>query len=208
MMAGPSIRLRDVPWLIVLVLVAVFQLIRGAWADAGIFGAALLGVSVLTTMPKQRLPVAKANRRSVQALSIAAVLAGIVLVVAPRHGTVTGLVVCVIGIFAGYSALAGGPHAAMEPRRSLSSIGRARPRALRNALIAWGSLIVLAGVWEATAYLSWKWGLLADGVMPSISDVLDPLLDTWAWKTVFVFVWLAGGTVLMLHALPVHRRNV
>lgn len=191
---------RDVPWLVVLVLVAVFQILRGVWIDAGIFATAL--ALAIWQSARLRSPRVRLNARpALGLLSTCAIVCGVLLALTPRHGIASGVVVTVIGVAALLIALLGGREAdaaaAPHSRPAVSAATPTAPRSLVAALCAWGCLILVAGVWEATAYLTWKWGMLADGLMPSISDVLDPLLDTAPGKIAFVTVWLATGVALL-----------
>ncbi|WP_166983805.1 hypothetical protein [Paramicrobacterium fandaimingii] len=197
------IRPRDVPWLIVLLLVAVFQLIRGAWVDAAFFVAALVAAT-LCTWVRGSVRGTRASPGLVMLAVGIGLLTAVVLIAAPRHGLATGILVCIIGLAAAYVAIFGRHTTARSMQRTTPD---GAETVLRRARVAWGSLILIAGVWEATAYLTWKWGLLADGTMPSMSDVLDPVLNSPVGKSVFVVAWLAAGIFLMMRAWPGRGRR-
>ncbi|SEC50545.1 hypothetical protein SAMN04489806_3081 [Paramicrobacterium humi] len=184
---------RDLPWLTALVLVGVFQIIRGTWDDVLIFAIALacaLWQAVHRDPPDRRI----SGVPPLNGLVTAAIVVGVLLVLLPRHSIAAGVVIVIIGAAGLTVALLGGWPA--EPTSSTLASREPRP-ALRTAMVAWGCIVLVAGLWEATAYLTWKWGLLADGVMPSISDVVDPLLDTVVGKIVFVGVWITTGVAVL-----------
>ncbi|QGH68149.1 hypothetical protein [Pseudactinotalea sp. HY158] len=190
---------------VVLTLVTAVDVIRAAWADAIFFAVAIVLAAVQTRSPR-RPRHALAGRAPIAAIVGTALAALLVLTFTPRHGLGAGVVVCLLGAATVTVAVLGGwprgpsglnePAPAVDHRRGDE---RGDP-GLRRAGRAWGAIIVLAGLWELTAYLTWRWGVLADGIMPSISDVLDPILDTFAGKAAFAAIWLAGGAGLLIRA--------
>lgn len=184
-------------WLVpcvVLALVIVVAVIRAAWADVAFFTAAL-ALAIAQTRAERPPRHALRGRPPRPWIGGAALTAGVILAWAPRHGLASGAVVGLLGLVTVTVAALGGWRA---------NGGRTPPHpggpASRRAVLAWGAIIVAAGLWELTAYLTWRWGVLPDGVMPSISDVLDPLLEEPVGKVAFVLVWLTGGTALLLRA--------
>ncbi len=193
-MAPAALRSRSVPF-VVLALIMIVDVVRGAWPDLVFFLVAFVLAAGQTR--SARTPALALRGPPPRALLAAgAGLAWVILALAPRHGAVAGVVVGTLGVVTGVVAALGGWPAA--------GVGTAPARpggpAFCRAVLAWAAIIVVAGVWELTAYLTWRFGVLADGVMPSISDVLDPLLDTGVGKAVFALVWLAGGAGLLMRA--------
>lgn len=148
-----ALRARDAPWLVVLGLISVFHVIRGAWVELVVFVLAL----ICALGGRRRLHV-KPQRGRLRLL-VAAVMCGLVLLIAPRHGIIAGLITGCIGVYAFVLAIGS------EPPRAPES-GTGERRALRRAMIAWSGVIILAGVWEATAYLTWRWGLCLPASCP------------------------------------------
>lgn len=193
-----SPRARDAPWLVVLGLIVAFHIIRGAWSDFAVFAVALL--CAVGERPRVGVHVTPRTRHFW--VPVAALICGLVLLWAPRHGLMAGLVTGGIGVYAFTLAL--GSH---QPRDApWAQFPTGARRALRHAVVAWACIIVLAGLWEATAYLTWRWGALPSDVMPSVSDLIDPLIDTQIGKAIFLLAWLAGGVALSGRLRPAERR--
>src|SRR5699024_9604868 len=109
-MAPAAMRSRSVPF-VVLVLIMIVDVVRGAWPDLAFFLAAFVLAVVQTR--SVRAP-GRALRGPPPRAVIAAVagVAWVALALAPRHGLVTGVVVGTLGVATGVVAVLGGWPAA------------------------------------------------------------------------------------------------
>lgn len=170
------------PWTAVLVATGVFHLFRGAPIDGVLF----LGVAaVLVADALGWLRVhGTVQPRLGWLLGVAAVL-GTLMVLAPRHGVVEGLVVSAIGL----CVLLVTWNPPREPRP--------RTVALRRSAILFTTAGVLGCLWEVSAFLL---GLPSEAAKldhPSVSLLLDPFLDTIEGRIVFTALWLLVGIWLL-----------
>ena len=187
------------PWAGVLALTTAFQVVRLEWVDTMVFGGALVLVLVDLLIP-QGLGLLRGSRplRSPPPLVLLSLLAGVVgvlLVVFPRHGIVSVVVLALVGCLVSLFSLAGDGRAAIGG----GDVATARRWILRErrAAALWIGVIVAAGVVEASAFLLGLAGVVDDTTMPSISDVLDPVLDRRLWHACYVAVWLVTGVALL-----------
>lgn len=181
---GQRTTLRQVaqPWTLILVITGLFQVFRGAPID----GAFFLVVAIVLMMdavgwvggPDRAQP-----RRGVM-IGAAAVL-GTLMVIAPRHGVVEGLIVSAIGLSALFFAWPspGAMDAAAAP--------------LRRSAILWSLIGVACCLWEVSAFLLGLPSPAAQLTHPSISLLLDPVLDTPEGRVGFTALWLLGGIALL-----------
>lgn len=185
-----TVTIGTVAWLVVLGAVALVQLSRHAWADAVVLLLALVGlvVALTRTRPHRILAVAHAG----PAVIGAAVLAGVLLLLAPRHGAVAGFVVAA----AGAGALV---YAWPDRSDDDSAVGGRQvwDRPTSRTAFAWSAAWVAGCLWELAMFL--LGGTETDGrdVYPAASDLLDPLLAHPLLKALFVVVWLATGVGLL-----------
>lgn len=198
---------RTLPWAVTLFLVAAFQLLRGAWVDAGIFAVTLAlllaglavppaaggmtstgGMTSAGGMTRRRITA----RSPLKILIPVAVVVGAALALAPRHGGLSGGILVLVGLAAVGIAWFG----ATSPPAVPDAEGPAR-RPIASAVVVWSTIVVVAGLWEATAYLLPHWGLVDSAAMPAISDLLDPVLNIPLGKALFILLWLAAGVALL-----------
>ncbi|MBB5633659.1 hypothetical protein BKA04_001882 [Cryobacterium mesophilum] len=168
------------PWTLVVIVTALFHFFRGAPVDGALF--LIIAILLLADgMGWVRLRVPDVRLPSLATLAGCAVVLGTLLVLAPRHGVVEGLIVSAIGVFVlvvSWDA-AGGPSEHTRP--------------LRNAIILFTAVGVIGCLIEVTSYLL---GLRSPEAMfehPSISLLLDPYVDTLAGRIVFTGLWLLAG---------------
>lgn len=177
-----SIRSAAHPWTFILVVTGLFQVFRGAPVD----GAFFLGIAVLlvadafglVTIPGRRMP-----RRAVMFGS--AVIVGTLMVLAPRHGFVEGLIVSAVGL----SVLI---FAWPNPETTSPAVSP-----LRRAAIVWSILGVALALWELTSFILGLPSPEAAFRHPSISLLLDPVLDTLEGRIGFTTLWLISGIALL-----------
>lgn len=188
---------------VVLGLIIVVDVIRQAWPDAIFFLVALIVAALQQrhgALPRHQLT----GTVPVPGILWITAVAFVVLSIAPRYSVVTIAVVGLVGlVFLTVAALGRHP----EPGDGQPPPLQAGP--LTRAVIAWGAVLVTAALWELTAYLTMRFGLLSDGVMPSISDVINPLMDSGVGKVIFIALWLAGGAALLIRAwrVPAAKRT-
>lgn len=190
---------QNLPYLVVLALIGLFQSFRGQWVDLGIF----IGAIMLVLLPPPRWFRAmfrgKYPQPSLGILVTIAIPVALLLVVADRHGAISGVVITLLGVaVVGFAWLAAG---VVQPRDRQRSADPAHRRA-RNW---WIAVILVLGFWEAFAYLSGRW--FGFDQLPSISELFDPALNLPLGKTIFVVVWLAGGIWLLRRGWPAGQRR-
>jgi hypothetical protein len=194
-----SVRVRPigfavVAWIFVLAAIGGFQFFRGELVDGLVFtiiAAALIAdaFALLRWVEKRRWSV---NRWFV---AVAAVCAGVVMIFTPRHGLADLLLFAVIGLLALSYAWPNPSGAATTERRPhVSGVP------FRRSASLWAIVGIAACLWELTVYLLGN--LLPGGRAshPALSDVLDPLVDGWAGRIVFVGLWIVGGIALLRRA--------
>jgi hypothetical protein len=169
--------LRALPWIAILVIIGTVQLIRDAPVDAVIFGVVALlitldAVGVLPRLSPARVPFA--------ALVGGGALVAVLLVLAPRHGLLAGIVVSVVGIAAVAIAWS---RAAPETRAG-------DRRVLRGAVL-WASVTVALCLWELSSFLLGRYTADSKIAHPALSDLVDPAVDAWPGRILFVAVWVA-----------------
>lgn len=189
-------------WVVALGVMAGFQFWRGAPADGVLFTT----FSVL--LVAERLTRGLRGRRGVGgrsgaafgaaplALAIGAALAIVALLVAPRNGVVSIVVVGAIGIVA--LVLAWAPT---EPRHQRLET------ALNRSRRAWAGVGIALCAWEAVAYVlsvSVPRGWLG---FPTVSLLLEPVIDFTPSRIVLMAVWLALGIWLVSGARPSPRSH-
>ena len=238
-MAVPA-RVRSVllatPWIAILAIIAVVQAIRGQAIDTVVFAAAavLVLADAVGLLARLRLPPSVRRLREPIVLGLAAV-AGVVLLLAPRHGAAAGTTLVLIGVLVlpvawlGPGAGAGADGA--TPRGAAGATGRgdgaetapagvglagvpgagtgpgtAWTARMRRAAIAWSSVVVAACLLELGSFLI---GRAAPEEVrqshPAVSELLDPALETTGGRAAFLVVWLALGVLLVLSGMPRRR---
>ena len=177
---------RELLWLGVLSIMAVFQLWRGAWVDGGIF-VALLAVLIVDTLSGGRIALVRRPvmlRRTTIVMSAAVVAA--VLIVAPRHGIVVMVTMVMVGVAVAILAWPATPDRDRRPDRAY-----ARSSTLFSLV---GALFCL---WEAFAYILSNTLPGFNDAFPTISVLLDPVVGDAAGRTFFVIVWVVAGLALI-----------
>jgi len=182
-------------WVGILLLTALFHVIRGAPVDAWIYGLGA-GVLVLDQLGWLRIPLRLTSDRDTLPQRI---VAGVLIVVAalafglsPLYGTVDTAVVVGIGVLLL-------PVAWADRERPTNS--RERPaderRALRRAAYLWAAVIAGGCLWEIGAFFLGR--LMPGGTQdfPALSDLMDPVLAWPPARAVLAALWLLGGYVLV-----------
>ena len=170
------------PWTVILVLTGLFQVFRGAPVDAAFF---LIVAAVLVADEFGLVVLPRVGIPRLWVLAVAAAVLGTLMVLAPRHGVIEGLIASAIGLTV---LLFAWP----DRGRSVS------PRVpLRRAAILWSVVAVAACVIEVTSFLLGVPSEEAKFAHPSVSLLLDPALDTIEGRAVFTALWLVVGIALL-----------
>lgn len=171
------------PWVVIFLGTAIFHVWRGSFEDVLIFGgsAALIITQVLGLT---RFGFSQQPRFHVYQIATVVVLVAGILYFAPRHSLINLLTLVAlipIGVALLFYVDRTDQPAATRP-------------VLRSRLL-WGSWAVIFALIELVAYLGSK--LTGDlGGFPTISVLLDPVLDDALGRALFVVLWLMAGVYL------------
>jgi hypothetical protein len=170
------------PWTLIVVATGLFQVFRGAPVD-GAFFLAIAALLVADDLGIVALPALRMPRMAVL-VGVGFVL-GVLLVLAPRHGIIEGVIVSGIGlsvlVYAWPDHGSGDSHGA----------------SLRRAGILWAVIAVAVCLIEVTSFLLGIPSEAAKFEHPSISLLLDPALDTIEGRIVFTALWVVVGIALL-----------
>lgn len=197
-MAGGRVRatrrelLRAAPWVGILAAISVTQIVRDQPFDAVLFGlgAVAIAVDALGLLPDA--PVGPSIQRSVLLAAGGVVI--VVLVVAPRHGIVSGLAVGAVGVLAVALAWFRRPPLPVDDSAAASALRRTR---VRRAAIGWAIVVVALCLVELWSFLMGRLTAEAKGQHPAVSELLDPALDSPIGRLVFGLVWVGLGVALL-----------
>ena len=186
-----AVTVGTVAWLVVLSAVAGVQLSRHAWTDAAVLAVAVVALvaSLSGRLPHGTIGTVATTGPAV--IGVAA-LTGVVLFLAPRHGTLAGVVVAAVG--AGAVAYAWPDRADDDPAVGNRLVW---DRPTSRTAAAWTAAWVAGCLWELAMFL--LGGTETDGrdVYPAASDLLDPLLANPLVKALFILVWVTAGLGLL-----------
>lgn len=172
-------------WTLVLVAIGVTQVVRAQALDATVFFLAAAAV-VLTALRSGDGP--RRWRAGRMWLGIGAAVAALALCLLPRHGAAMQLVVGAIGVTALILVLSGA--AVARPDDPVAS-----GPGIRRLAITWTLVVVAGCVWELVQFIL---GLVEPQTnWYSLSDLVDPLVDTLPGQAVFAGLWLAAGLWLL-----------
>jgi hypothetical protein len=202
----PTLRRLVEPWTLILLATGLFQLFRGAPIDAAFFlvvaflliadAAGLLWFAG-TGLPRRGIIVATA------------IVLGLLLMLVPRHGAAAGVIVGAAGI--GLLALAWSPSGPPQAARSQAARSQAarsqaarsqaarsqaarsqaaRPSGMSRSAVVWVTIAIAGCLLEVATFLLGLTSSAAKVDHPSISILLDPVLETLPGRIGFVAVWL------------------
>lgn len=186
-----------ISWVGILLAIGIVQVVREQWFDACVFFgvSAVLVVDGVRPLARNRARGAPRRPPAAHWIRAGAVAVGLIACIVPRHSPLMQALVCAVGVAAivlvwpqGRSA--SDPASPAAPRPDL----RWPPGARR---LAWGwAIIVIAGcLWELAQFIT---GLVhPQNPAFALSDLLDPLVSTWAGRAVFIALWLTGGAYLV-----------
>lgn len=173
-------------WTTVLAIMAGFQLWRGAFVDGMLFTAITL-LLIVDTSTGGRIRFFRKHIVAPRWVTLVVVLGiGLVLVIAPRHGIVDLIAMVLIGISALILAWAPASVRVELPAR-----------AYRTSAITWSILAVGLCLWEALAFILSQYLPGGEDSYPTISVLLDPFLNWFPGKVLFIGLWLAAGLALL-----------
>ncbi len=168
------------PWIWMFVITASFQIFRGSVGDAIIFwGFVALAVLSQLNVPERVFVVEpKLNRNRIL---LWVTLATAALVAIPRHTGFYGLVMIAVLICA--LIFNWQPDSSAKPRSDAR---------IRRARFGWAIIGVGLCIWELAAnILGQLQGTLTE--YPTISVLIDPLLDQPFGQALFAVAWILSG---------------
>lgn len=166
---------------------ALFHFFRGAPVD-GSFFLVVTALLVADAVGWVRIPVPTPRLPRLVTLLVLAVVLGVLLVLAPRHGIIEGFIVSAIGVSTLAVAWESGGNRAKKSR------------ALQKSLVLFTAVGVIGCLIEVSSYVL---GLPSAQAMfdhPSISLLLDPFVDAFPGRVIFTGLWLASGIWLLRRA--------
>lgn len=169
----------------ILLLAAAFHLYRGFPSQALLFAGAgfIVALDAAAVLPMPLSPrTAVPGRRVSMVLSI---VGAAVLTVLPLHGALEGVLVAAIGI-----VVFAGSWSAPE------AVPAAFSAAYRRTALWWtGVALVLCLTELAADLLAAVSGRDVD--FPTMSDLLQPVMESPWWRTLLVLFWLLAGCALL-----------
>lgn len=170
----------------VLGTMAGFQTWRGAFVDGALFFL-ISGMLLVDRLTGGRIQLIKTPMDSPRWVvgAITGAL-GIVLVVAPRHGWVDFVTMVLIGVTV--LVMAWTPR----PKRPFRGA-----RAIKKSALVWSLWGIALCAWEATAFILSVTVPGGNDHFPTISVLLDPVVESIPGRILFVGLWLAGGVSLI-----------
>ena len=170
------------PWVVVFVGMALFHTWRGSTADIVIFG---VGAALILTQVfgMYSLGLAKQPTFPTWSIALTVLVSAVLLYISPRHELVNFLVLLAY-VPIGFALVMYRDRVHPTPSR----------QDLRGRLV-WAIWAMAFALIELAAYLGSK--MVGDlSVYPTISVLLDPVLDTSLGRATFVALWLIAGVYL------------
>jgi hypothetical protein len=189
-------------WLVTLGIMAAFQFWRGAPIDGVVFAAVTLGLLIERGVRMRRVAEsapapASASAPGAPRLALivgAAIAAGLAIALGPRTGPTSILVVVALGV----AAVALVWHRGPEPSTRTAEAHRRSRR-------VWATIAIALCLWEAAAYVlsvTVPRGWIG---FPTVSLLLEPVVDNGWTRAVLIAAWLSAG-VWLVAGLPARRR--
>lgn len=177
-------------WTAVLIITAVFHVVRGAPADAAIYAAGAV-VLIFDALGWLRIPLRMPadrdtlSRRVVAGtlIAVASVTLGFTRLYSPADtAIVVGLGVLLLPV--AWADRGSGPHEALTP-------------VIRRTAIAWSIVIVAGCLWEIAVFFLGRDLTGSETAFPALSDLIDPVLAWPPARALLVACWLLGGYTLL-----------
>lgn len=163
---------------------SIFQLWRGAYVDGFLF-LALVVMLVVDRLTGGRIVILKRTAdASRKVILVVAGALGLALILTPRHSLFDAFAISVAGTLA--IILAWAPSG-RRPERPAP--------AYRRTAVTWSLLGVGLCLWEAGAYIASVSGGGDD--FPTISVLLEPLMEAPLGRALFTALWLLAGLTLL-----------
>lgn len=182
---------RTIVWASILVTIGITQALRAVFVDASFFFAAAILLTFDALLASRSL---RRSRPRFPVRATAAVLllslcliCAIPLVLAPRHGLLLAAALGLVG--ATVLALAWKPRTPIGPTCT--------NRAMVRSTVLWVGLIAAIGLWELASFVWGFHGEVAVHNHPTVSDLLDSVLDILPGRIVFAATWLALGVIVV-----------
>jgi hypothetical protein len=174
---------RAVPWIAIVAIISLVQVLRVEYFDAIVFGA----TAVVLAVDAVAGPRIRAPRPPLWAVIAAAAAIGVVLALAPRRGIVMAVAVIVVGVAA--IAIAWPDPVRDDPPADV--------RRTTRAAIAWAIVAVATCLLELGSFLVGRETAETKYLHPALSDLIDPALNLPGGTAVFGALWLALGVLLV-----------
>lgn len=177
-------------WIAVLVITAVFHVVRGAPVDAAIYAVGAV-VLVFDALGWLRVPLRMpADRDTLSRRVIAGTLIGVAsltLGFTRLYSPADTAIVVGLGVLLLPVVWAERPSGGPEPL----------PTVVRRTAIAWSIVIVVGCLWEIGVFFLGRDLTGSETAFPALSDIIDPVLAWPPARVVLVACWLLGGYALL-----------
>ncbi|MCX7522257.1 hypothetical protein OSC27_08200 [Microbacterium sp. STN6] len=183
------------PWTGILLLTGGFHFYRGVPADGVIFVAA--GLAVLADSAGLLGAPRSGAVLTGRVAAPVAVVAGLVLVFAPRYSPADAVTLAALGVA---SLVLVWPEPAGLPTDDGTGVAEQAldtRRSVRRTGVLWSIVGVAGCLWELSAYFLGLPSATAEFAHPPLSDIVGPLLDSVAGRALCVAVWFIGGFALL-----------
>jgi hypothetical protein len=171
------------PWVIIFVIMALFHIWRESWQDVAIFGISAL-VILTQVFGLTKVGFSAQPKLSLWTIAPVVALSAIVLYISPRHG-LENFLVLIFFILVGIALIMYKDAARQYPAKIT----------IRRSRLYWSLWAIGFALNELFAYVASKLtGSLE--AFPTISVILDPVLDEPLGRAVFVALWLTAGIYL------------
>lgn len=172
------------PWIWMFVIVVAFQVFRGSIADALIFGS-FAGLAILSQSGRREQFLRQIPHVTRKQVLIGVAGLAVVMTALPRHSVAYGLLFLLIGCYVILTSWYADSGA--KERRNLP---------VSRATVLWRTYGIALCLWELAANIL---GQLNNTLseFPTISVLVDPMLDHPLGKAGFVLLWLMSGVGFM-----------
>ena len=171
-------------WVLVFIGTAFFHIWRGSVEDAYIFGTASI-LMLSQVMGFTKFGFKRKPQLSIWVIAILVIAVAAVLYLSAPHSIANALTL--LALLPAGIALIFYVDAKQHPAPTIQ---------VRRARLSWGLWAFMFAVIELVAFIG---GFLTndDDTFPTISIILDPVLETQLGRAVFVALWLMAGIFLL-----------